>query len=63
MPKEKKVFVEVPERLAKVLERLVKADELGEQMASGKEKLDWRRLSSVVFPVCQDTVARGNRVS
>lgn len=48
MAKEKKVLVEVPERLAKVLERLVKADELGEQMASGKQKLDWRRLSSEV---------------
>lgn len=46
MAKEKKVLVEVPERLAKVLERLVKADELGEQMASGEQKLDWRRLSS-----------------
>jgi hypothetical protein len=43
---EKKVVVEVPERLAKVLERLLKVDELGEQMASGQEKLDWRRLSS-----------------
>lgn len=48
MAKEKKVLVEVPERLAKVLERLVKADELGERMASGREKLDWARLSSEV---------------
>lgn len=48
MAKEKKVLVEVPERLAKVLERLVKADALGEQMASGTEKLDWRRLSSEI---------------
>lgn len=48
MTKEKKVLVEVPERLAKVLERLIKADELGEQMASGTEKLDWRRLSSEI---------------
>lgn len=46
MAKEKKVLVEVPERLAKVLERLVRVDELGSQMASGVEKLDWRRLSS-----------------
>ena len=31
--------------------RLVKADALGEQMVSGKEKLDWRRLSSEVEAV------------
>lgn len=48
MAKEKKVLVEVPGRLAKVLERLVKADELGEHMASGAEKLDWLRLSSEI---------------
>ena len=48
MAKEKKVLVEVPERLKKVLERLLKADELGEQMASGNEKLDWQSLSSEV---------------
>lgn len=48
MANEKKVLVEVPERLAKALERLLKADELSEQMASGKEKLDWRRFSTEV---------------
>ena len=48
MANEKKVLMEVPEELAKVLERLVKADELAEQMASGKERLDWRKLSSEV---------------
>ena len=46
--KEKRVLMEVPERLAKVLERLVKADERGERMASGREPLDWGQLSAEI---------------
>lgn len=48
MAKENKVLMEVPERLAKVLERLVKADERGERMASGMEPLDWGQLSAEI---------------
>lgn len=46
MPKEKKVLLEVPERLAEVMRRMLEVDELGARMADGREPLDSYRFSA-----------------
>lgn len=46
MAKEKKTLVEVPERLAAAVKRLLEIDELGARMGDGRDPFDWRRFSS-----------------
>jgi hypothetical protein len=55
--KEKKVLVDVPERLAAAVKRMLEVDELSARMAGGREPLDWRRFSREV----EDAAAAAER--